>query len=40
MTTAQARPDPASPSDPARVPELSYFFPAHNEEDNLEPLVI
>jgi glycosyltransferase involved in cell wall biosynthesis len=22
-----------------RVPELSYFFPAHNEEANLEPLV-
>jgi glycosyltransferase involved in cell wall biosynthesis len=22
-----------------RVPELSYFFPAHDEEDNLEPLV-
>jgi glycosyltransferase involved in cell wall biosynthesis len=28
-------PDPA----PARLPELSYFFPAHNEEPNLEPLV-
>ena len=24
---------------PARVPELSYFFPAHNEEANLEGLV-
>ncbi len=24
---------------PARLPELSYFFPAHNEEANLEPLV-
>lgn len=23
----------------ARLPELSYFFPAHNEEPNLEPLV-
>ncbi|HEX9044320.1 MAG TPA: glycosyltransferase family 2 protein [Candidatus Limnocylindrales bacterium] len=23
----------------ARVPRLSYFFPAHNEEANLEPLV-
>ena len=22
-----------------RLPELSYFFPAHNEESNLEPLV-
>ena len=25
---------------PARVPRLSYFFPAHNEEANLEPLVV
>ena len=24
---------------PARVPELSYFFPAHNEEANLQGLV-
>ena len=24
---------------PARLAELSYFFPAHNEEANLEPLV-
>lgn len=24
---------------PARLPELSYFFPAHNEEANLEALV-
>jgi glycosyltransferase involved in cell wall biosynthesis len=24
---------------PARVPELSYFFPAHNEEANLDGLV-
>ena len=23
----------------ARLPELSYFFPAHNEEANLEGLV-
>ncbi len=28
-----------SPKTPARVPELSYFFPAHNEEANLEALV-
>ncbi len=28
---------PATP--PARVPRLSYFFPAHNEEANLEGLV-
>jgi glycosyltransferase involved in cell wall biosynthesis len=40
-----ARPDaaariPASPSaTPARVPRLSYFFPAHNEEANLAGLV-
>jgi glycosyltransferase involved in cell wall biosynthesis len=40
MTTALARPDPAAPSAPARLSELSYFFPAHDEEDNLEPLVI
>jgi glycosyltransferase involved in cell wall biosynthesis len=40
MTAALARPDPASRGDSARVPELSYFFPAHNEEDNLEALVI
>ena len=26
-------------SSPARVPRLSYFFPAHNEEGNLEGLV-
>ncbi len=28
-------PNPA----PARVPELSYFFPAHNEAENIEALV-
>jgi dolichol-phosphate mannosyltransferase len=27
------------PEDGRRVAELSYFFPAHNEEANLEPLV-
>jgi glycosyltransferase involved in cell wall biosynthesis len=31
--------DPSTPSAPARVPRLSYFFPAHNEEANLEGLV-
>jgi glycosyltransferase involved in cell wall biosynthesis len=31
-------PDPQAP-DTARVPRLSYFFPAHNEEANLEGLV-
>src|SRR6186997_3183389 len=30
--------DPQAPSTP-RVPRLSYFFPAHNEEANLEALV-
>jgi glycosyltransferase involved in cell wall biosynthesis len=29
-----------SPESPARVPALSYFFPAHNEEANLEGLVL
>src|SRR5665647_1076411 len=28
-----------SPPSTARVPALSYFFPAHNEEANLEALV-
>lgn len=27
-------------SGPARVPRLSYFFPAHNEEANLEGLIV
>lgn len=27
------------PTDRTRVPALSYFFPAHDEADNLEPLV-
>ena len=30
--------DPQAPGTP-RVPRLSYFFPAHNEEANLEALV-
>ncbi|MFP5341323.1 MAG: glycosyltransferase family 2 protein [Candidatus Limnocylindria bacterium] len=29
----------ASPGEPARVSRLSFFFPAHNEEANLEGLV-
>jgi glycosyltransferase involved in cell wall biosynthesis len=29
----------ATDTAPPRLPELSYFFPAHNEEANLEPLV-
>ncbi len=28
-----------APAPPVRVPELSFFFPAHNEEANLEALV-
>ena len=32
-------PAPAPGSAVARLPELSYFFPAHNEQANLEPLV-
>ncbi|HEX7398552.1 MAG TPA: glycosyltransferase family 2 protein [Candidatus Limnocylindrales bacterium] len=35
MSEAAATP----PVAPARVPALSYFFPAHNEEANLEGLV-
>ena len=31
--------DVATGPTPARVPRLSYFFPAHNEEANLEGLV-
>jgi glycosyltransferase involved in cell wall biosynthesis len=27
------------PPDRARVPQLSFFFPAHNEAENIEPLV-
>jgi glycosyltransferase involved in cell wall biosynthesis len=30
---------PGADDAPARVPRLSYFFPAHNEEANLEGLV-
>jgi glycosyltransferase involved in cell wall biosynthesis len=42
MTAATAiAPSPAPASEPpaGRVPELSYFFPAHNEEANLPGLV-
>ena len=39
MMAALDRPA-GTPGDPVRVPELSYFFPAHNEEGNLEPLVV
>jgi glycosyltransferase involved in cell wall biosynthesis len=34
-----AAPAPAAAPDAPRVPELSYFFPAHNEEANLAGLV-
>ena len=33
------RPTPTTAAPPARVARLSYFFPAHNEEANLEGLV-
>jgi glycosyltransferase involved in cell wall biosynthesis len=36
---ASPLPTPVAAAGSARVPELSYFFPAHNEEANLEPLV-
>jgi glycosyltransferase involved in cell wall biosynthesis len=41
MTAVAAAPgaEPAVPAGVARVPRLSYFFPAHNEEANLGPLV-
>lgn len=32
-------PGPVLPPSVVRVPALSYFFPAHDEEANLEPLV-
>jgi Glycosyltransferases involved in cell wall biogenesis len=38
MTTPSTSPEPATVA-PARVPRLSYFFPAHNEEANLQGLV-
>ncbi|MDP9483857.1 MAG: glycosyltransferase family 2 protein [Chloroflexota bacterium] len=40
MRAGVDRPNGASRGGPARIPELSYFFPAHNEEGNLEPLVL
>jgi glycosyltransferase involved in cell wall biosynthesis len=39
MTTPTLEHGPATTGELARLPELSYFFPAHNEEANLEPLV-
>jgi glycosyltransferase involved in cell wall biosynthesis len=38
MTDPDATP-PSATGGAARVPRLSWFFPAHNEEANLEPLV-
>ena len=38
MSAPSMTPDPST-TQPARVPRLSYFFPAHNEEANLESLV-
>jgi glycosyltransferase involved in cell wall biosynthesis len=37
--TVERRTAAASDAPVARLPELSYFFPAHNEEANLEGLV-
>ena len=28
------------PAAPARVPRLTWFFPAHNEERNVVPLLV
>ena len=39
MSSQPRAPGPAVPPPVARVPALSYFFPAHDEEANLEPLV-
>ena len=39
MTAAASPTGAASPAPTARVARLSYFFPAHNEEANLEGLV-
>lgn len=39
MTELDAAPSPAAPAGAGRVAWLSYFFPAHNEEANLEGLV-
>jgi glycosyltransferase involved in cell wall biosynthesis len=36
---AARAPAPPAPGPAGRVPRLSYFFPAHNEEANLEGLV-
>lgn len=38
-TSAIAEAARAAEPDDARVAELSYFFPAHNEAENIEPLV-
>jgi glycosyltransferase involved in cell wall biosynthesis len=39
MSATTAIPSPTIATAPTRVPRLSYFFPAHNEEANLEGLV-
>ena len=39
MTAIEAAPAIGADA-PARVPRLSYFFPAHNEEANIEALVV
>ena len=37
--TSPATPATPIPAPTSRVPRLSFFFPAHNEEANLEPLI-
>jgi glycosyltransferase involved in cell wall biosynthesis len=37
--TAGPRPEPGRPTETNRVPALSYFFPAHDEAENIEALV-
>jgi len=39
MSSQSTSPEPVPPVSGARVVGLSYFFPAHDEEANLEPLV-
>ena len=39
MTVTQPATDTRPDAPAARIPRLSYFFPAHNEEANLEALV-
>ena len=38
-TTASPLPAPGRAAETNRVPALSYFFPAHDEAENIEALV-